>query len=73
MKYTSVLIGYMKEKDARKFCRETFGPGKEPKDKWSEMIWFGTASGKFPYRRYRFFFKDPQHATFFKLKFGNDN
>lgn len=63
--------GYIKVKintgsyHAWKWCRDNFGPSK-PTDttKYSEMPWFHYRTSS------TFYFKDPEHATMFKLRWN---
>ena len=66
MKYTKIVIAEKHRTNAVKWAREHFGmPKGENGDlRWSELIWY-KASIK---EGYVFYFRDPQHATAFALR-----
>jgi hypothetical protein len=68
MKYTAVEISNERRAEAFKWAREQFGrPKGEYGDlPWSEMKWFKVSIAKGA----RFYFRDPQHATLFLLRWA---
>lgn len=79
MKHTPVTVSMDDAFKCEKWCQEMFGRSKPTNTKWADMTWFGRSikdkktrpAGAFwpPKYHYRFYFKDPEHAVLFKLKF----
>lgn len=66
MKYTKIVIPEERRIEATKWARECIGKSKgENGDlRWDELVWYGrsTAAGA------GFYFREPEHATLFMLR-----
>lgn len=75
MKYVTVEIPYSKNVyKAGKWARETFGlPKGEHGDlKWHEMLWYSRVlySGGLDPRAVKYYFRNPEDATMFALRWA---
>ena len=66
MKYTKIFITEERRVEATKWAREHIGrpKGENHELLWSEMIWWKSNSIK----GYNFYFRYPEHATAFALR-----